>query len=224
MFLLLFLFLVPFAGLHASQNFTRNQGQLLNTNGLPQSDVKYYTRSKTANVFLREGVISYVFATKTNSELNISSRSMSETLDTSNVRIYRMDMELVEANIRNPVLEDNLVSEYCNYYLAHRPNGITNVPSFEKITYAEIYNGIDMVCYFVNDDFKYDFVVHPGADPNQIRMRFTGGEVIMKDDGALVIQSDYGSLYQDIPITYQEDPRGNRKEIRNSYLLPGIFW
>jgi hypothetical protein len=172
--------------------------------------------SKTATIFLREDALSYVFSSKA-APVTIPGTNGTPTqiLDTSHVRAYRMDMELIGANTGINIYGDKQNSQYYNYYLAHCSNGVTNVPTFEKVVYENIYNGIDMVCYRVNDDFKYDFIVHPGADPNQIQMHFVGGEVFIKDDGSLLVQSNYGSILQDAPTTYQENPDGTRHEIAN---------
>jgi hypothetical protein len=218
--LLLWLLLVPLAALQASQNFTKNNGQLIGTDGLSRPDVMYYSRGKGPAVFLRQDAISYVFTSKAGPIVTPGTNgSPAQIVDTASLKAYRIDMELIDAHVGNPISEENQQALYSNFYLAHCPNGITEVPDFEKIIYKDIYDGIDMACYYVNGDFKYDFIVHPGADPNQIRMRFVGGEVYLEDNGTLKIVSNYGTLEQALPATYEDDGSGKQHPIGNTYGL-----
>jgi hypothetical protein len=38
------------------------------------------------------------------------------------------------------------------------------------VRYREVYSGIDLVYYGTEGQLEYDFVVEPGADPNQIAL------------------------------------------------------
>jgi len=48
--------------------------------------------------------------------------------------------------------------------------------TYERVSWAGVYPGIDVVYYGNQQQLEYDFVVSPGADPRTIRMRFTGAE------------------------------------------------
>jgi len=50
----------------------------------------------------------------------------------------------------------------------------TGVRHYSRIRYIGVYSGIDLVYYCNGTSLEYDFVVHPGADPNRIRLRFAG--------------------------------------------------
>jgi hypothetical protein len=41
----------------------------------------------------------------------------------------------------------------------------TDIPSFTRVRYAQVYSGIDMVYYGNQRRLENDFVVTPGADP-----------------------------------------------------------
>ena len=41
-----------------------------------------------------------------------------------------------------------------------------------------IYPGVDLVYYDNGDTLEYDFIVAPGADPDRIRLEFSGLESI----------------------------------------------
>src|SRR5262249_6894955 len=65
----------------------------------------------------------------------------------------------------------------------------------------------------------YDFVVAPGADPRQIRLRFDGAESLRLDDeGNLVISVEGGELVQAAPRVYQEADSG-RERVSGAWAL-----
>lgn len=96
----------------------------------------------------------------------------------------------------------------------------TGIPTFSKIRYSEVYPGIDVVYYGNQRDLEYDFVVRPGARPQDIRISFKGGASRLDVDaeGNLLIQTPVGELKQRRPVVYQEHA-GQRREIRGSYQI-----
>src|SRR5688500_7175453 len=62
-----------------------------------------------------------------------------------------------------------------NYFAGPDPaEWHTNIPSFTRVRYTQVYPGIDMVYYGNQRRLEYDFVVAPGAKPDIIQMAFGG--------------------------------------------------
>jgi hypothetical protein len=62
-----------------------------------------------------------------------------------------------------------------NYLFGSDPNKwITDVAHYDKVRYANIYPGIDVVYYGNQDRLEHDFVVHPGVNPGQIHLALSG--------------------------------------------------
>ena len=57
----------------------------------------------------------------------------------------------------------------------------TDVPTFARIKYHEVYPGVDLIYYGNQQKLEYDLVVQPGADPNDILLEFSGAEKINLD-------------------------------------------
>ncbi|MFN0060730.1 MAG: dockerin type I repeat-containing protein [Planctomycetota bacterium] len=96
---------------------------------------------------------------------------------------------------------------YLNYFLgADSARWKTGVRSFESVVYAGIYPQIDLVCRESSAGaFQYDFIVHPGADPSRIIIRFEGTEKLeIVEDGSLVVRTQLGNLVQRPPFVFQE--------------------
>ena len=94
-----------------------------------------------------------------------------------------------------------------NYFIGSDPSKWrTGVPMFRRVVARDVYDGIDLVYYGSGNDLEYDFIVHPGADPNQIRLSFAGADRIEHEPGGdLVLHLADGTIRQHLPVVYQED-------------------
>lgn len=85
----------------------------------------------------------------------------------------------------------------------------TDIVSFAKVRYGEIYPGIDLVYYGNGRDIEYDFVVRPGSDPSAIRLDFEGTKgLAVNAAGELVLALPGGELRQKAPVIYQQGAKG----------------
>ena len=92
------------------------------------------------------------------------------------------------------------------------------VPHFARVRYTNLYRGIDVVYYGREGELEYDLIVHPGGNPEDIRMRVDGKLRIT--DGDLVLASGSGEVRHRKPYIYQMD--GSRKiAVAGEYALFG---
>lgn len=93
-----------------------------------------------------------------------------------------------------------------NYFIGNDPTKWhTNIPTYAKVQYSDIYPGINLVYYGDQKQLEYDLVVQPGADPNQIKLAFEGTEEIRTDEkGDLILKTAGGELRLVKPGVYQE--------------------
>jgi hypothetical protein len=109
-----------------------------------------------------------------------------------------------------------------NYFIGSDPaKWRTNVPTYAKVHYQNVYPGIDLLYYGNQRQLEYDFTVAPGADPNKIVLDFKGADKIEIDaQGELVLHAAGGDIRQRKPVIYQEI-NGARHEIDGDYVLKG---
>jgi hypothetical protein len=62
------------------------------------------------------------------------------------------------------------------YHGADESTWHSDIPLYARVTYREVYPGIDLVFHDERGTLEYDFIVSPGADPGQIRLTFEGVE------------------------------------------------
>ncbi|MFN2578127.1 MAG: CHRD domain-containing protein [Pyrinomonadaceae bacterium] len=106
-----------------------------------------------------------------------------------------------------------------NYFVGNDPaKWHAHVRTFEKVTYENIYAGIDLTFYGNQNEFEYDFVVKPGADPGAIRLGIQGARPRVSAAGDLILKGGGDELIQRKPIIYQ-DINGERRLIHGHYSL-----
>jgi hypothetical protein len=107
-----------------------------------------------------------------------------------------------------------------NYFIGNDPTKWrTNVPTYAKVRYKNIYPGIDLIYYGSGQQLECDFVVSPGANPNRIQFEITGAREIRVDPtGNLLLKTDSGELHFEIPVVYQES-NGQRVVVDGGYVV-----
>ncbi|MBN1945585.1 MAG: SBBP repeat-containing protein [Bradymonadales bacterium] len=107
-----------------------------------------------------------------------------------------------------------------NYLIGNQPDRWqTNVSTFEKVRYREVYHGIDVVFYGNPRQVEYDFVVSPGADPEVIQLAFEGADRLEIDEAGNLVASVNGlAVLQRTPVVYQERD-GARSDLDGRYVL-----
>jgi hypothetical protein len=98
----------------------------------------------------------------------------------------------------------------------------TDVAQYSRVVYDDVYPGVDLVFHGSHQrQLEYDFVVGPGADPKQIRVRFEGVQGLrMEAGGDLVLKVLGGEIRQKRPVIYQE-VSGARVPVEGRFVLRG---
>jgi uncharacterized repeat protein (TIGR01451 family) len=107
-----------------------------------------------------------------------------------------------------------------NYFVGADPaKWRAGVANFARVRYEGVYEGVDAVFYGDQGRLEYDFVVAPGADPDQIRVRFEGADgVSLDENGDLVLRVGGGEVRQYRSSVYQH-AAGGRRPVAARYVL-----
>lgn len=173
--------------------FVKNDGQL-------EDNVKFYGMgSKNRILFKKDGI--YL----------VLQNSPSETL-----RIAPLN-----ANKEFEIIGEGKNEGVVNYFIGDRPeNWKRNLPTFSKIRYKDVWNGVDIVFYGRGANLEYDIVVKPGADISKISFEIEGvKEVETSENGGFIAKLPSGRIiYQKKPCIYQKID-GRVVEIEGSYRI-----
>ena len=129
-------------------------------------------------------------------------------------------MRLHGATTQPPVNGLEPLATRSHYLRGNDPSGWqTDVPSYGRVRYAQVYPGVDLIFYGTERQLEYDFVVAPGADTRQIQLAFSGARQInIARNGDLVLRLATGELRQRRPVLYQM-VNGQRRTVRGGYRL-----
>jgi hypothetical protein len=115
-------------------------------------------------------------------------------------------MRLVGGNAKRRVVGLADLPGRSNYFIGHDPKKWrSNVPNYARVKYEGVYPGIDLLYYGNQGQLEYDFVVAPGADPNQIKLSFAGVNAMRVDaaSGDLVLKLGNDEVRLRKPAVYQ---------------------
>ncbi|MCX6352638.1 MAG: SBBP repeat-containing protein, partial [Bacteroidetes bacterium] len=181
--------------------FIENKGQIYNQDFTPNSEVKYLLNSEGLNVQLKKNSFSYD----------------TYVLENGVLQFHRIDVVLIGANTNPEIIPQNIGRDYLNYYNA--VGGVTKVNHFSKVMYKDIYNGIDLefiASYNKSTPFKYNFIVHKGADVAQIKIEYKGTLKTKLNDGKIELTLSNGLLSESIPKSFLEE---TKEAVNVEYLL-----
>ena len=175
--------------------FIQNQNQW-------PDQVKYKVELPGGALYLENNLLTYDFFDHENLHDRLFHPTPeSEKITTLKHHAFKIYFE--NANTCN-IVPDIERSEKRNYFLGNDPGKwATDVPAFEKITYADLYPGIDMVYYSREGGLKYDFVMRSGGDPADIRMRYDGVNKLSVNSGNLIIKTSINKIVEQKPYAYQ---------------------
>lgn len=187
--------------------FTENKGQLYDQHGQPNSGLKYLYRAQGLNVQLRATGFSYdAWLDKQEKSSTKQVRKASEGKAVALPRQYhRVDIELEGANPDARMLAEQPLAEVANVF--NSLGRFDAIRSYYKITYLDMYPGIDLEFLAragTDKPVEYNFIVHPGADASQIKMRYSNGNDISLKEGMIEMQLAFGTLKEKIPLSYTQ--------------------
>jgi uncharacterized protein (TIGR03437 family) len=133
-----------------------------------------------------------------------------------------LTMKLIGANVESKGTGLEALAAKSNYFVGNDPSEWrTNVTQYSKVQYRDVYPGVSLVYYGNQRQLEYDFVLDPGADPQQIKMAFEGVQRLkIAENGELVIGVAGGEVRQHKPLLYQVVD-GQRQEVAGRYVLLG---
>jgi hypothetical protein len=108
-----------------------------------------------------------------------------------------------------------------NYFIGNDPaKWHSSISTYAKITYQDLYPGIDAVFYGNAKQLEYDLCVAPGINPNNIRLQIEGArELSINEKGDLNITVEDGQRVQmKKPLIYQIVD-GNKVDVLGEFVL-----
>ena len=180
--------------------FIENAGQITDQFFQARNDIDFKVNGRGIDIFIGNGQIHYQWT-----------RHFKE--QEKKAIAYRLDATLIGANISHSVTYQP--QDFYEQYYTKDLNG-ARAHSYKKIIYPNIYNNIDWIIYIKDGQLKYDFVLHEGANVNDIQIKYDGATELVKENGAIIAHTPYGLIREQPPFSYKNF---TDQEIESQYLL-----
>ena len=226
--ILFFLFCISTMGLHAqSLEFIQNKGQWNNI-------AQYNAAFATGNFYLRANgytllqhhtddiaTLSRLTHGHFNKDLVHNNEKPIGENDKFEIRSNALEVNFVGATNTNAGLQEKILPTYNNYFLGNDATKYaTNCVLSNVVYYPNMYANIDVRYYAATEQLKYDIIVKPGGDANQIKLNYNGAQNIKIDGyGRLKITTSVGSFTEMIPEAFFINNDGNKKQVSCKFVV-----
>lgn len=179
--------------------------------------VKYKAELPFGAVFLEEDAFSFVFRDPEIDEIYHAMQCKDQTHVHDDVDISQYnsidDLVIPKHAYRvaflntletSKIQPTEKLTKYFNYFYGNDPSRWQGkVPGFSTITYQNLYEDIDIKVFSSGSSMKYDIVIKPGADVNDVAFQYDGLDDMYIKDGHLFLQTSVGVFQEVAPFTYQ---------------------
>ena len=200
----------------SSLAFEANQGQT-------DSSVKFLSRGVGYSLFFTtdEAVVVLRRPTVDARGRTIESPNPNPTPDAQSFAVMRM--RFAGANPAPRIEGSKQLLGKMNYLIGNNPKEWrSNIPTYARVRYQEVYPGISVVYYGTQGQLEYDLLIDPGVDPKVIELDFKGVDKLKIDaQGNLRLLIAGGEVLLGKPRIYQMVPGSEerRKNIAGGYAL-----
>jgi len=189
-----------------------NNGQIHDQNGKSRNDIQFVLPAGNVNVFIGDGALHYMF-TKTEvlsgpvSELLKRSRNPENIeMPKANIHTYRLDVELVGADMSAKAIAGKQLSYYENYYTEGCPEQGIRAHTYDRVTYKNVYPDIDWVIYVNGNKLEHEFVVGKNGNASDIKLRYKGHTNLkLNEDGSITATTPMGTVTEKAPVCFSAD-------------------
>ena len=202
-----------FATPNSQLKFVENKNQW-------DDEVKYKSDLQGGHIYFASDYFQYVYySTQDLEKIHDLKHEQSSDPYKEKVNCYAYNVKFLYANSQSNILPNQKMDYYENYFIGNdAKKWAGNVRVFENIIYKDIYKNIDVKAYSVGTSFKYDLIVNPNGDVNNIKLQYNGIKPQLLQNGNLKMDVGFNTIEETAPFCYQII--GNKKvEIKSKYVL-----
>lgn len=210
-----FIFLFNFVVAHTGMQFVKNKQQW-------PGHVLYMTEFANVQLFVEQGTFTYRIWDE--ADLNMCHDNHFKNTDSSFgktaseiIKSHVFKVSWLDADFSN-YKNFNPSTEYYNYFIGQKSQWSSDVKAYGQLLFSNIYNQVDLKLYSKRNLFKYDVIVHPGADLSKVKLQFNYTNGLEIKGGKLYIKTSAGILQEQIPEAYQII-NGKKIKLICSYIL-----
>ncbi len=187
---------------YENTNLTHSSMRSIENKGQWEKNIKFRVNLTCGYLFMEKNAFTYNF---------IKDEDLVEIMDQAHhgtnidqIHGHALNVKFVNSNPQCSV--SGLVphpTKY-NYFLGNdRSKWASGALAYQGIKYQSIYPNTDLFVYEKSGHLKYDFVLAPNANPDQIRIKYDGAESIVLKEGKVVIETSVNTITEQNIVSYQ---------------------
>ena len=187
--------------------FEENKGQVKDQNWKSRPDVLFYGHQEGMNYFIKNNGVSYQFSKvdswRIEDEFHVKTGGKKNKVP-KQYSTYRVDANWVDYNSEFTVEQGAALVGYNNFY--NVPDGVEQalfVKQYESVKLKNVWQGIDIHYYGSLGSLEADYIVSPGADYKQIKIRIEGADLSTTSNGLLIMKTPFGEIREGELKVYQ---------------------
>ena len=191
--------------------FIPNQGQI-------DGQVAYYVQGRDKTIYFTAEGLTFVLAEQAQKDGKKQPGPV-DSNDSDATQRWVVKLDFVDSNAAAKPIGLEKSGAVVSYFKGKPEEWKAGLAAYSKIIYRDLWPGIDLLYYGTFNRMKYEFIVHPGADPFLIRLAYRGAEsVALTAEGRLEAKTSNGGIEDDIPVAYQEAD-GKQENVPVAYAL-----
>lgn len=203
--------------------FVENQGQM-------DERVAYYLQGSDKTLYFASTGVTFALTAPVTDSVSSPSSRRSDGLAPASlparqepqpaaVQRWAVKLDFVGANPDVRPMGEDRTEAVISYFRGSPDEWNAGLPTYSRIVYRDLWPGIDLVYYGTVNQLKYEFIVQPGADPDQIRLAYRGvTDVTLNTAGQLEVTTPVGGFQDDTPVAYQ-NINGQRVPVSMAYAI-----
>ncbi|OFY86544.1 MAG: hypothetical protein A3F72_08675 [Bacteroidetes bacterium RIFCSPLOWO2_12_FULL_35_15] len=206
-FILIFLFAIISNGFAGGIKTPPPQNTIKFTENKNQWDKKIIYRAQLDGgaLFLEKNAFTYNFYDKETLReshgqggKNISEKALKP------IRSHAFRMTFLNAQQNVSTSAKTVTPDYCNYFIGKdKSKWVGNAKNYKEVNYKNIYEKIDLQVLGFQNSVKYNFIVAPQGNTNDIQLFYEGLTTLSLEKGALKIKTSVNEMTEEQPFAYQ---------------------
>ena len=198
--------------------FIENRGQIHTQDNTTSPARFVYTAQSGLNVQVHEGGFSYDAYQIIRDTLIVDPKTKKSRKLPRTYQFHRVDIDFPGSNPDVQIESLEAAKDYLVYYPSEHPAGL-RVRHHRKVVFHNLYPHIDLELVAnpgTEKAFEYNFILHPGADLANIKIRYQGALKTHFYSDFLDLQLSMGSLRESIPASFWAE---SKQEVPLTYRL-----
>ena len=196
--------------LHAQSNiqFTENKNQWAN-------HIRYRAQLDGGALFVeKNGNLTYHLYDKD----NFRGRHLGK-ITSPNLKFHAYTIDFIGSNTNPTIVSDNMTEDYVNFFVGkNAANWASNVRQYKTISVNNLYQNIDAIYFGGSQSIKYNFIVKPNGNHNDIKIHYSGINHIKIKNNELYISTSVSESIEQKPYVFQVI-NGDTIEIPSKFVL-----